>query len=111
MRFKEVPLGECIELIIDNRGKTPKKMGGDWIDNGIKTISAKNIHGGKLTHLEAIRFVDIDVYKKWMKIDINKGDCLLVSEGATLGENLYWDLDEKIVLGQRLFGIRTKKIY
>lgn len=107
MSFKEVSLGECIEIIIDNRGKTPKKMGGDWVDEGIKTISAKNIHGGELTHLEDIRFVDFDVYKKWMKVDIKRGDCLLVSEGATLGENMYWDSDEKVVLGQRLFGIRT----
>lgn len=103
--FKE--LSECIDLIIDHRGKTPKKMGGDWVDSGIKTISAKNVHNGELTHIEDIRYVEEEVYKKWMKDDVRRGDCFIVSEGATLGESLYWDIDEKIVLGQRLFCIRT----
>jgi len=103
--YKE--LGECIELIIDHRGKTPKKLGSDWVNNGIKTISAKNVNGGKLVNEYSIRCVTYDVYKKWMKEDIRKGDCLLVSEGATLGEYLYWDNEYPIVLGQRIFCIRT----
>lgn len=104
-KYKE--LGECIELIIDHRGKTPKKMGGDWVDKGVKTISAKNVHGGKLDNLDSIRYVSEEVYRKWMKEDIKRGDCLLASEGATLGENLYWNSDEKVVIGQRLYCIRT----
>ncbi|MDY3208818.1 restriction endonuclease subunit S [Clostridium baratii] len=107
MSFKYKALGECIELIIDNRGKTPKKMGGDWVAEGVRTISAKNVHGGKLDNFDSIRCVSQEVYKKWMKKDIKRGDCLLVSEGATLGENLYWNSDEKVVIGQRLYCIRT----
>lgn len=103
--YKE--LGECIELIIDHRGKTPKKMGGDWVSEGVKTISAKNVHGGKLDNVDSIRCVSQEVYKKWMKEDIKRGDCLLASEGATLGENLYWNSDDKVVIGQRLYCIRT----
>lgn len=107
MTSKYKTLGECIDLIIDNRGKTPKKMGGDWSVEGIRTLSAKNVHGGKLDNLDSIRFVSEEVYKKWMKEDIKRGDCLLASEGATLGENLYWNSDEKVVIGQRLYCIRT----
>lgn len=107
MNSKYKVLGECIDLIIDNRGKTPKKMGGDWSTEGVRTISAKNVHGGKLDNLDSIRFVSEEVYKKWMKEDIKRGDCLLASEGATLGENLYWNSDEKVVIGQRLYCIRT----
>lgn len=103
--YKE--LGECIELIIDHRGKTPKKLKSDWVDYGIPTISAKNISSGKLTATDSIRYVTHEVYKKWMKEDLSPGDCLLVSEGATLGEYLYWDNSYPVVLGQRLFGIRT----
>lgn len=101
------PLGECIDLIIDHRGKTPRKLGSDWVDSGVPTISAKNVSGGKLVAKESIRFVSHDIYKKWMKEDVRKGDCLLVSEGATLGECLYWDEDYPVVLGQRIFCIRT----
>jgi type I restriction enzyme S subunit len=39
--------------------------------------------------------------------DVQRGDCLLVSEGATLGECIYWDEDYPIVLGQRLFCLRA----
>ena len=28
--WREVELEEVIELVIDYRGKTPKKLGGDW---------------------------------------------------------------------------------
>ena len=103
--YKE--LGECIELIIDHRGKTPKKLGSDWVNDGIKTISAKNVNDGKLVNENSIRHVTYDIYRKWMKEDVKTGDCFLVSEGATLGECLYWDNDYPIVLGQRIFCIRT----
>ncbi|KKG88625.1 restriction endonuclease subunit S [Methanosarcina mazei] len=103
--YKE--LGECIELIIDHRGKTPKKLGSDWVNDGIKTISAKNINDGKLVNENSIRHVTYDIYRKWMKEDVKMCDCFLVSEGATLGECLYWDNDYPIVLGQRIFCIRT----
>lgn len=102
-----IPLKNCIRLIIDNRGKTPKKLGSDWSREGIKVISAKNVHNGTLSNRDEIRFVTHDIYEKWMKVDVERGDCLLASEGATLGENLYWDFDFPVVLGQRLFCIRT----
>ena len=100
-------LRDCIELIIDHRGKTPKKLGGDWVEKGVPAISAKNVHNGELTDQSSIGYVTHEIYKKWMKEDVKKGDCFLVSEGATLGEYLYWDFDFPIVLSQRLFCIRT----
>ena len=39
-------LGECIELVLDYRGKTPKKMGSDWTNEGYRVISANNVHNG-----------------------------------------------------------------
>lgn len=105
-----IELDKCLGLIIDHRGKTPKKLGGDWVDNGVRAISAKNVHGGKLTNKEDIRYVTFDIYKCWMKDDLAKGDCLLASEGATLGEHLYWDYDFPVVLSQRLFCIRTNPL-
>jgi len=104
---KIMELGNCIDLIIDHRGKTPKKLGSDWVNHGIRAISAKNVHDGKLTNHDDIRYVTEEIYRKWMKEDVKKGDCLLVSEGATLGEHLYWDFNFPIVLSQRLFCIRT----
>lgn len=104
---KLIELGKCIDLIIDHRGKTPKKLGSDWVNHGVRAISAKNVHDGKLSNQEEIRYVTYETYKKWMKEDVRPGDCLIASEGATLGEHLYWDYDFPVVLGQRLFCIRT----
>jgi type I restriction enzyme S subunit len=106
-QFTEKELGDCLELVIDHRGKTPKKLGADWIDVGIPTISAKNVNGGRLVSRDSIRHVSFEVYKRWMKEDVKRGDCFLVSEGATLGECMLWDYDYPIVLGQRIFCLRA----
>ena len=106
-QFTERELGDCLELVIDHRGKTPKKLGSDWIDAGIPTISAKNVNGGRLVSRDSIRHVSFEVYKRWMKEDVKRGDCFLVSEGATLGECMLWDYDYPIVLGQRIFCLRA----
>lgn len=65
---------------------------------------------GQIVQPETIRFVDEEMYKKWMKEEIRKGDILITSE-APFGQVLYWDSEEKIVLSQRLFGLRIKKEY
>ncbi|MFH0232186.1 restriction endonuclease subunit S [Vibrio diabolicus] len=105
--FTDMELGSCLELVIDHRGKTPRKLKSDWVESGIPTISAKNVNSGKLVAIDAIRYVTHDVYKKWMSVDVARGDCFLVSEGATLGHCMYWDEDYPIVLGQRIFCLRA----
>ncbi|MEZ9980173.1 restriction endonuclease subunit S [Vibrio cyclitrophicus] len=105
--FVNMELGACLELVIDHRGKTPRKLKSDWVESGIPTISAKNVNSGKLVATGAIRYVTHDVYKKWMSVDVARGDCFLVSEGATLGHCMYWDETYPIVLGQRIFCLRA----
>lgn len=101
-------LNECLELTIDRRGVTPKKLGSEWKEKGYKVLSANNIKTSGLQNLNEIRFIDEETYRKWMKEEIKKGDLLLTSE-APAGEVLYWDSDEKIVAGQRVYILRTKK--
>lgn len=110
MEFKVMMLGDIISEIIDYRGKTPKKLGGKWADRGVRALSAKNIKTGKIVQPETIRFVDKDLYKKWMKQEVEKGTIIITSE-APFGEVLYWNSEEKIVLSQRLFGIKVKNEY
>lgn len=109
-KWHHLTVGDVVELIIDYRGKTPKKLGGDWSDSGYRALSAKNIKMGQIVHPETIRFVDEEMYKKWMKEEIRKGDILITSE-APFGQVFYWDSEEKIVLSQRIFGLRIKKEY
>lgn len=106
--WKEYTLGEIVELVIDYRGKTPKKLDGDWATEGYRALSAKNVKTGAIVQEESIRFVDDELYKKWMKEEVRRGDILITSE-APFGQIYYWDSDEKIVLSQRLFAIRIRE--
>lgn len=106
--WKEVSLKDITELVIDYRGKTPLKLGGEWSNHGYRALSAKNVKTGIIVAEESIRYVNEDLYKKWMKDEVQKGDILITSE-APFGEVFFWNTDEKIVLSQRLFDVRIKK--
>lgn len=102
-------LSEMVSVIIDHRGKTPKKLGGDWAESGYPAISAKNIKGNKLVRPDTIRFVDKDIYDKWMKVPLEVGDVIMTSE-APLGELYYLNSKIDYLLSQRLYAIRADKI-
>ncbi len=101
-------LSDCLSLIIDNRGKTPKKLNTNWTDNGYRVVSANNVKFDGLEKEDSIRYVDEKTYRKWMTDEIKKGDILLTSE-APAGQVMYWNSDEKIVVGQRLFCLRVNE--
>lgn len=108
--WKECALSDVIELTIDHRGKTPKKLGGDWsnVSTPYKALSAKNIKTGQVVQPETIRYVDERLYRLWMRDEILPGDILVTSE-APFGQLYLWKTNEKIVLSQRLFGLRVKQ--
>ena len=109
--WKEYTVADVISKVIDYRGKTPKKLGGDWSDSGYRALSAKNIKTGKIVQVDSIRYVSEDMYKAWMKEEIQREDILITSE-APFGQIFFWNSDEKIVLSQRLFAIRiNEKFY
>ena len=99
-------LNDVIVDIIDYRGKTPKKLGGDWSKSGIIALSAMNVKEGKLVRLEKAKFVSDELYRKWMKSEVMKGDILMTSE-APLGETYFVADKKKLCLSQRLFCIRA----
>jgi type I restriction enzyme, S subunit len=92
--------------IIDHRGKTPKKLSSDWANSGFIAVSAKNIKDGKFVRKDSIKFVDSELYKRWMTEELRKGDVLMTSE-APLGELFFLAKELKWVLSQRLFAIRA----
>lgn len=101
------PLKNLVELVIDYRGKTPLKLNGEWSNSGYRALSALNVKTRGLVAEDKVRFVDEELYKKWMKVEINRGDILITSE-APFGQVFQWNSDEKIVLSQRLFALRIK---
>ena len=107
--LKVVSLEECLEKVIDYRGRTPKKLGKDWVKNGeYRAISANNVKFDGLIREESIYRGDEELYKLWMKEEVEKGDILLTSE-APSGQAMIWDSDEKIILSQRLYALRVNK--
>ena len=61
--WAKLALRDITKLVIDYRGKTPKKLGGDWSKNGYRALSAKNIKTGRIVQAEAIRYVDENLYR------------------------------------------------
>lgn len=102
------PLGECIKSVIDHRGLTPKKLGGDWAHSGHRALSAKNIKNGALVQEGSMNRVSDEMYYRWMTEEVERGDVFITSE-APFGEVLYWDSDEKLVLSQRIFGLKVNR--
>lgn len=103
----ETTLQDCLKAVIDNRGVTPHKRGTEWQDSGVPVLSANNVKTSGLQKLDEIRYIPEEVYSSWMKIPLEKGDIILTSE-APAGEVYYWDSEEKVVLGQRLYGLKIK---
>ena len=108
MRYK---IDELVQLIMDYRGKTPKKIGMNWTENqrDIIALSAKNIKDNKIVNTDKSHYGNEFLYKRWMKDgDIKPGDILMTSE-APLGEVYLINKPIKAILSQRLFLLRFNK--
>lgn len=99
--WKRMPLEDCMDAIIDYRGKTPRKS-----SFGIPLITAKIVKGGRI--LEPTEFIPFEDYDDRMQRGIPQaGDVLITTEGP-LGEIAQLD-DRKVSIGQRLITLRGKK--
>jgi type I restriction enzyme S subunit len=103
------PLDDLVDDILDRRGVTPLKLGSNFVSTGYRVISAKAIKRRRVDlAADEPRFVDQTTYQKWMRTPLRADDVILTSE-APLGEPAYVSRDVDWCLGQRLFGIRSKK--
>ena len=98
--WKVLPLEDCLDALIDYRGKTPEKTG-----SGIPLITAKVIKNGRIE--TPTEFIAFDNYDAWMRRGIPKcGDVVLTVE-APLGEVAQLG-SERIALAQRVVTLRGK---
>jgi type I restriction enzyme S subunit len=98
--WKVLPLEDCMEAIIDYRGKTPRKS-----SYGIPLITAKIVKGGRI--LEPTEFIPYEDYDDRMSRGIPKVGDIVVTTEAPLGEVGQLD-DRKLSVGQRLITLRGK---
>ena len=95
-----VPLEDCLEALIDYRGKTPEKTAA-----GIPLITAKVIKSGRIE--APTEFIAVDNYEAWMRRGIPKSGDVVLTVEAPLGEVAQLG-PEKIALAQRVVTLRGK---
>lgn len=96
-----LPLEDCLQTLIDYRGKTPKKT-----VSGIRLITAKVIKNGTITD-NSFEYIAENEYDSWMRRGLPiKGDVLLTTE-APLGEVAQIRSSQKIALAQRVILLRA----
>ena len=99
--WKMLPLEECMDAIIDYRGKTPRKS-----NFGIPLITAKIVKGGRI--LEPTEFIPFEDYDERMVRGIPQPGDIVITTEAPLGEVGQLD-NRKVSIGQRLITLRGKK--
>ena len=99
-------LGQVLSTIIDRRGLTPTKLGGEWSPDGIIAISAKSVKNHELINLDIANRVDRELYERWMPQKLQPHDILMTSE-APLGEFYFIADFSEYCLSQRLFAMRA----
>jgi type I restriction enzyme, S subunit len=102
----EIPVGwdvcrfkECLEHLIDNRGKTP-----EFFSGGIPALSAKFVKGGDLVNRDSFNYVSYELFAQAEKLKI--GDVILTSE-APLGETYFIARQTTYYPAQRVFALRA----
>ncbi|HET7229898.1 MAG TPA: restriction endonuclease subunit S [Longimicrobium sp.] len=103
--FVTAPLADVLARVIDHRGRTPKKLGGDFVSSGVRVLSALNVQEGRIDDSDT-RYVTEEMWHRWMPEKLHSGDVLLTSE-APLGQTAYLASDDPLCLGQRLFALRA----
>lgn len=110
--FGEWEKTKFLDLMVDlwdYRGKTPKKLGMDWGNGEIQSLSALNIKKGFIDFDADCHLGSEKLYKTWMnKGDLEKGDIIFTME-APLGNVALIPDDRKYILSQRVVCFKTNK--
>ncbi|MDY6450625.1 restriction endonuclease subunit S [Acinetobacter faecalis] len=93
----------------DYRGRTPKKLGMDWGNGEIQSLSALNIKKGFIDFEADCHLGSEELYKVWMnKGDLVKDDIIFTME-APLGNVALIPDNRKYILSQRVVCFKTNQ--
>lgn len=102
--WEEKKLGDVIDLVIDNRGKTPpiSKVGYPLIE-----INAVGNYKIKYKLIE--KYVDEEIFQTWFRKYLKRGDILFSTVGNTALCS-YYDEKEKCCIAQNIVGLRFNSL-
>ena len=99
----------CIQKITDFRGRTPKKLGMDWSENGYLALSALNVKDGYIDFSQDVHYGDQALYDKWMNgNELHEGQVLFTTE-APMGNVAQVPDNKRYILSQRTIAFDVKE--
>ncbi len=98
-----------IESIIDFRGRTPKKLGSDWSEDGYLALSALNVKNGHIDFTIDAHYGNQELYNRWMSgKELRKGQVLFTTE-APMGNVAQVPDNRGYILSQRTIAFVTNR--
>lgn len=97
-----------ISFIIDYRGRTPKKLGYKWSENGILALSALNVKMGYIDKNIETHYGDNYLYDLWMKNTPLHKDQVLMTTEAPAGNIAQIPDNSRYILSQRAIAFEAK---
>lgn len=98
--WQQAAFNECIDTLIDYRGKTPRKT-----TSGVPLITAKVVKSGRIETPN--EFIAEEDYEGWMRRGMPQPGDVVVTTEAPLGEVAQLGAG-RVALAQRLIGLRGK---
>ena len=100
---------DLLDDVLDFRGRTPKKLGMEWGNGTIVSLSANNVKNGFIDFEAECNLGSEELYENWMgQVDLQKDDIVFTME-APLGNALLIPDEEKYILSQRVVAFKTNK--
>lgn len=96
-------LGECLESVVDYRGKTPPKS-----PCGIPTITAANVKSGRID-MSTVSYVSEKIYWEWSTRGFPEATDVLITTEAPVGEVAPFPGDQTYLITRRVFAMRGKR--
>ena len=96
-------LGECLESVVDYRGKTPPKS-----PCGIPTITAANVKSGRID-MSTVSYVSEKTYWEWSTRGFPEAADVLITTEAPVGEVAPFPGDQTYLITRRVFAMRGRK--
>jgi len=106
--WEQRKLLDCIQKITDFRGRTPKKLGMDWSEEGYLALSALNVKDGYIDFNQDVHYGNQELYDKWMTgNELHKGQVLFTTE-APMGNVAQVPDNRRFILSQRVIALDVK---